>query len=72
MKAKLKKIGGSYMVALPKRMLDMTEIDPNGEIILRIKNGRFVISPMPETFAGIISIEDGKDLKRHIKQERGK
>jgi antitoxin ChpS len=43
--ARLRKVGGSVMLAIPKPMLDALELAPNAAVGLSIKSGRLVIDP---------------------------
>ncbi len=43
--ARLRKVGGSVMVAIPKSMLDALDLAPEAAVDLSIKAGRLVIDP---------------------------
>jgi antitoxin ChpS len=43
--ARLRKVGGSIMVAIPKPMLDALDLAPDASVGLSIKAGRLVIDP---------------------------
>ena len=43
--ARLRKVGGSVMLAIPKPMLDALELAPDASVGLSIKAGRLVIDP---------------------------
>src|SRR5580704_568036 len=42
---KLRKVGGSVMLAIPKAMLDALELSPDASVGLSIKAGRLVVDP---------------------------
>jgi antitoxin ChpS len=43
--ARLRKVGGSVMLAIPKPMLDALDLSPDAAVGLSIKSGRLVIDP---------------------------
>lgn len=43
--ARLRKVGGSVMLAIPKPMLDALELAPDAAVDLSIKSGRLVVEP---------------------------
>lgn len=43
--ARLRKVGGSVMLAIPKPMLDALELSPDASVGLSIKAGRLVVDP---------------------------
>jgi antitoxin ChpS len=43
--ARLRKVGGSVMLAIPKPMLDALDLAPETSVDLSIKGGRLVIDP---------------------------
>jgi antitoxin ChpS len=43
--ARLRKVGGSVMLAIPKPMLDELDLTPETSVDLSIKAGRLVIDP---------------------------
>jgi antitoxin ChpS len=43
--ARLRKVGGSIMLAIPKPMLDALDLAPNASVGLSIKAGRLVVDP---------------------------
>lgn len=43
--ARLRKVGGSIMVAIPKAVLDELKLAPNADVDLSVKGGRLVIGP---------------------------
>jgi antitoxin ChpS len=42
---KLRKVGGSVMLAIPKAMLDALDLSPDASVGLSIKAGRLVVDP---------------------------
>ena len=45
--AKLRKVGGSVMVAIPKPMLDALDLTPDAAVGLSVKAGKLVVEPRP-------------------------
>lgn len=43
--ARLRKVGGSVMLAIPKPMLEALDLGPDASVALSIKAGRLVIDP---------------------------
>ncbi len=43
--ARLRKVGGSVMLAIPKPMLDALDLGPDAAVGLSIKSGRLVVDP---------------------------
>jgi antitoxin ChpS len=43
--ARLRKVGGSVMLAIPKAMLDALDLAPDAPVGLSIKGGRLVVDP---------------------------
>jgi antitoxin ChpS len=43
--ARLRKVGGSVMLAIPKPMLDALDLAPDAAVGLSIKSGRLVVDP---------------------------
>ncbi len=43
--ARLRKVGGSVMLAIPKPMLDALDLAPDASVGLSIKAGRLVVDP---------------------------
>jgi antitoxin ChpS len=43
--ARLRRVGGSVMLAIPKAMLDALDLKPNAPVGLSIKGGRLVVDP---------------------------
>lgn len=43
--ARLRKVGGSIMVAIPPAVLDELKLKPNSDVALSVKDGRLVIDP---------------------------
>jgi antitoxin ChpS len=43
--ARLRKVGGSVMVAIPKAVLDELKLAPNADVDLSVKAGRLVMDP---------------------------
>jgi antitoxin ChpS len=43
--ARLRKVGGSVMLAIPKAMLDALDLAPDAPVGLSIKAGRLVVDP---------------------------
>ena len=43
--ARLRKVGGSVMLAIPKSMLDALDLAPDASVGLSIKAGRLVVDP---------------------------
>ena len=43
--ARLRKVGGSVMLAIPKPMLDALELRPDASVAISVKSGRLVIDP---------------------------
>jgi antitoxin ChpS len=42
---RLRKVGGSVMLAIPKAMLEALDLEPNSSVGLSIKSGRLVVEP---------------------------
>ena len=42
---RLRKVGGSVMLAIPKPMLDALDLAPDASVGLSIKGGRLVVDP---------------------------
>ena len=43
--ARLRKVGGSVMLAIPKPMLDALELTPNSAVGLSVRAGKLVVDP---------------------------
>jgi antitoxin ChpS len=43
--ARLRKVGGSVMLAIPKPMLEALDLTPDAAVGLSIKSGRLVVDP---------------------------
>lgn len=43
--ARLRKVGGSVMLAIPKPMLEALDLAPDDSVDLSIKSGRLVVDP---------------------------
>lgn len=43
--ARLRKVGGSVMLAIPKPMLDALDLAPDASVGLSIRGGRLVVDP---------------------------
>jgi antitoxin ChpS len=46
-KARLRKVGGSVMLAIPPALLDALDLSPDEPVGLTIKGGRLVVEPEP-------------------------
>ncbi|MBV8744133.1 MAG: antitoxin [Xanthobacteraceae bacterium] len=46
---RLRKVGGSVMVAIPKSMLDALDLRPDAPVGLSIKAGKLVVDPKTRT-----------------------
>jgi antitoxin ChpS len=46
-KARLRKVGGSVMLAIPPALLDALDLSPEQAVGLTIKAGRLVVEPEP-------------------------
>ena len=44
---KLRKVGGSVMLAVPPAMLDLLHFESGAEVALSIENDRLVVAPKP-------------------------
>lgn len=44
---RLRKVGGSFMMAVPPALLDLLHIAPGAKVGLSVDNGRLVVDPMP-------------------------
>lgn len=42
---RLRKVGGSIMLAIPKPVLDALDLAPNSSVCLSVKAGRLVVDP---------------------------
>ena len=45
--AKLRKVGGSVMLAIPPAMLDALDLAPDAQVGLAVKAGRLIVNPRP-------------------------
>jgi antitoxin ChpS len=45
--ARLRKVGGSVMLAIPKPMLEALDLSPDASVGLSISAGRLVVDPKP-------------------------
>ena len=45
--ARLRKVGGSIMIAIPPAVLDELKLKPETDVDLSVKAGRLVINPKP-------------------------
>jgi len=45
--SKLRKVGGSVMVAIPKPMLDALDLSADAPVDLSLRGGRIVVAPRP-------------------------
>ena len=43
--ARLRKVGGSVMLAIPKPVLEALELGPDAAVALSVKSGRLVVDP---------------------------
>jgi antitoxin ChpS len=43
--ARLRKVGGSIMLAIPKPILEALELGPDASVALSIKSGRMLVDP---------------------------
>lgn len=48
-KARLRKVGGSVMLAIPPALLDALDLSPDEPVALTIKAGRLVVEPEPRS-----------------------
>lgn len=46
-KARLRKVGGSVMLAIPPALLDALDLSPDQAVGLVVKSGRLVVEPQP-------------------------
>jgi antitoxin ChpS len=46
-KARLRKVGGSVMLAIPPALLDALDLSPDRAVGLTVKAGRLVVEPEP-------------------------
>jgi len=46
-KARLRKVGGSVMLAIPPALLDALDLSPDRPVGLTVKAGRLVVEPEP-------------------------
>ena len=44
---KLRKIGGSVMLAIPPALLDILQLQPGTAVGIAVENGRLVLEPQP-------------------------
>jgi antitoxin ChpS len=44
---KLRKVGGSIMLAVPPALLDVLHLQPGAEVGLAVHSGRLVVEPRP-------------------------
>ena len=44
---KLRKVGGSVMLAVPPALLDMLHLESGAEVALSLDNDRLIVSPKP-------------------------
>lgn len=69
--AKLRKVGGSVMVAIPKPMLDALELAPDAAVGLSVKAGKLVVEPRPRRRYSLDELLAQCDAKaRPSKQDR--
>lgn len=47
--AKLRKVGGSTMVAIPTALLDALSLRPDAEVSMTLSGGELVIAPVRDT-----------------------
>ena len=45
---KLRKVGGSVMLAVPPGLLDVLHLEAGAEVALSLENDRFVVAPKPK------------------------
>lgn len=43
--ATLRKLGGSVVIAVPRKVLALVDLDAGAEVRLSVENGRLVVSP---------------------------
>ena len=44
---KLRKIGGSVMLAIPPALLDILQLQPGAKVGIAVESGRLVVEPQP-------------------------
>ena len=44
---KLRKVGGSVMLAVPPALLDVLHLESGAEVALTLENGRLIVAPKP-------------------------
>jgi antitoxin ChpS len=42
---KLRKVGGSIMLAVPPALLDMLQLRPGAEVCIAVQSGRLIVQP---------------------------
>ena len=45
--AKLRRVGGSVMMAVPPALLDLLELSAGAQVALTVDNGRLLVDPRP-------------------------
>ncbi len=58
---KLRKVGGSVMLAVPPALLDELHLKPDAQVGLAVENGRLVVDPRPRrryTLAELLAASD--------------
>jgi antitoxin ChpS len=43
----LRKVGGSVMLAVPRTLLDILDLEPGAEVGIAVESGRIVVEPRP-------------------------
>ena len=69
--ARLRKVGGSVMLAIPKAMLDSLDLAPDASVGLSIKAGRLVVDPKKRRRYSLDELlAQCKPSTRHSREDR--
>jgi antitoxin ChpS len=69
----LRKLGGSVVMTLPRKVLALVDLDAGSEVKLSVESGRLVVSPQGRPkyrLADLLSASRGKKLRLTAEERR--
>lgn len=69
---KLRKVGGSVMLAVPPALLDILQLQPGAKVGVAIESGRLVVEPRPRrryTLNELLAQCDPKARRARVEKE---